>query len=106
MTTSSRKSHLEVGICRSPDLSALTLRGDPYEFHDPVFGVKESLMIDLGEVSDEMADKYGMAVGSKLLQYDFVLESNEEAAELRKEQAKAVMGKVSFYKDMPFPAVD
>lgn len=63
-------------------------------------------MIDLEEVGDEMANRYGVRAGTKLLQYDFVLESNEEAAELRKKQAEAVMGKISFYKDMPFPDVD
>lgn len=81
------------------------MRGDPYESHDPVFGVKESLVIDLTEVRDEAtANKYGVAVGTKLLHQKFVLETADEVAELRKESARAIMGQaVEFHNGMPVP---
>lgn len=91
--------------------SALTLRGDPYESHDPVFGVKESLVIDLSEVSDpKMCERYEVKMGTKLLEHHFVLESSLEAENLRNERAKAVMEidgqKISFFHGLPVPAVD
>lgn len=80
------------------------MRGDPYEFHDPVFGVKESLVVNLDEVKDaKVAQQYGVLVGTKYLEHDFVLESNQEADELRREQATAVLGSdVKFHNDRPF----
>jgi hypothetical protein len=84
-------------------------RGDPYETSDPVFGVKESLVVDLSTVEDEeMAKKYGVNVGTKLLTYDFVLLSDQEARELRKKNAIKAMQKqgrkVVFHNDLPIPA--
>ncbi|KAI5364016.1 Putative intradiol ring-cleavage dioxygenase, catechol dioxygenase [Septoria linicola] len=67
-------------------VTALYPRGDPYETSDPVFGVKDSLIVDLGTVDGAVAKKYGVDVGTKLLTYDFVLASDEEAAGLRKEK--------------------
>lgn len=92
-------------------LSALTVRGDPYEFHDPVFGVKKSLVVDIGEVSENsMAQKCGVPVGTKLLQYDFVVITANEAHELRARNAVAKLvngGKqVKFYEQMPYVDVD
>ncbi|POS81679.1 cathecol 1, partial [Erysiphe pulchra] len=46
-------------------ITALYLRGDPYETSDAVFGVKESLLIDLGKVSAEQAKTYGVKEGGK-----------------------------------------
>ncbi|KAL3461827.1 Intradiol ring-cleavage dioxygenase [Aspergillus heterothallicus] len=90
-------------------ITALYPRGDPYETSDPVFGVKESLVVDLGTVEDEeMAAKYGVKVGTKLLTYDFVLLSDQEARELRKKNAIEAMQKqgrkVVFHNDLPIPA--
>ncbi|KAL2842047.1 Intradiol ring-cleavage dioxygenase [Aspergillus pseudoustus] len=90
-------------------ITALYPRGDPYETSDPVFGVKESLVVDLGTVEDEdMATKYGVKVGTKLLTYDFILLSDEEAKELRKKNAIEAMQKqgrkVVFHNDLPIPA--
>jgi hypothetical protein len=84
-------------------------RGDPYETSDPVFGVKESLVVDLSTVEDEeVATKYGVKVGTKLLTYDFVLLSDQEARELRKKNAIEAMQKqgrtVVFHNDLPIPA--
>lgn len=73
---------------------ALYLRGDPYETSDAVFGVKESLIVDLGTVNAEQAKKYGVKEGSKLLTYDFVLVTDEETKKLRDEEALKAMRKL------------
>ncbi|KAF2650007.1 putative hydroxyquinol 1,2-dioxygenase [Lophiostoma macrostomum CBS 122681] len=75
-------------------VTALYPRGDPYETSDPVFGVKESLIVDLSLVDEAVADKYGVKVGMKLLTYDFVLASDEQAAELRKDRRKEAAAKL------------
>lgn len=90
---------------------ALYPRGDPYESSDPVFGVKESLIVDLSEVSDaEMAKKYSVKEETPLLTYDFVLISEEETRKLRKEKAlEAIkkMGKsMDDFKSLPIFDVD
>ncbi|KAJ0419205.1 Intradiol ring-cleavage dioxygenase [Aspergillus carlsbadensis] len=90
-------------------ITALYPRGDPYETSDPVFGVKESLVVDLSTVeNEEMATKYGVKVGTKLLTYDFILLSDQEARELRKRNAIEAMQKqgrkVVFHNDLPIPA--
>ncbi|KXT08504.1 hypothetical protein AC579_9214 [Pseudocercospora musae] len=70
-------------------ITALYPRGDPYETSDPVFGVKESLIVDLGVVDETIAKKYGVKVGTKLLTYDFVLATEEQTVELRQRKPKA-----------------
>jgi hypothetical protein len=88
----------------------LYLRGDPYETSDAVFGVKESLLIDLGTVNAEQASKYGVKEGSKLISYDFVLVTDEESRKLREEKAMEAMKKLGIsaklYKGLPVPDVD
>lgn len=87
-------------------LRALTIRGDPFESHDPVFGMKASLVVDLTSANSAIAQKYGVKPDTKLLQYHFVLVSSKEAADLRAEQAKGVMGeKIEFIDGRPVPAV-
>ena len=91
------------------DCSALYPRGDPYESSDPVFGVKESLVVDLSTVTDPaMAKRYGVKEGTTLLTYDFVLLTEPEARELRKKRAIEAMEKqnrkVIFHNDLPVPA--
>lgn len=70
--------------------SALYLRGDPYERSDAVFGVKESLVIDLMTVSDVegMAEEYGVPPSTKLMKYDFVLVTEEEVENLKVKKEK------------------
>ena len=64
--------------------TALYLRGDPYETSDAVFGVKESLVVDLGLVDEAMVRLFpGGFVGMKLLTYDFVLVTEQETKRLR-----------------------
>ncbi|KAK0376908.1 hypothetical protein CLIM01_05754 [Colletotrichum limetticola] len=71
-------------------ITALYLRGDPFERSDAVFGVKESLIVDLKTVSDVdgMAEKYGVRPSTRLLTYDFVLVSEEEVKVLRESKAR------------------
>lgn len=69
------------------------IRGSDYETSDAVFGVKDSLIVPLSTVSKEQADTYGVAEGTKLLVYDFVLVTEEETKQLRHDEAvKAMKG--------------
>lgn len=68
-------------------ITALYPRGDPYESSDPVFGVKETLIVDLGTVDAQMATRYGIAVGTRLLTYHFVLASTAEADQWKDSRA-------------------
>lgn len=55
-------------------VTALYIRGDPFETSDAVFGVKSSLIIDVKTVEDEaVAKKYGVSKGDWLIEWDFVL---------------------------------
>ena len=90
--------------------SSLYLRGDPYETSDAVFGVKESLLINLGKVTAEQAKEYGVKEGSKSITYDFVLVSDDESRKLREENAMTAMKaqgrKMKLYQGLPVPDVD
>ena len=90
--------------------SALYLRGDPYETSDAVFGVKQSLIVDLGRADEETAQQYGVQVGSKVLRHDFVLVSDAETEKLRDENALAAMKKlgrnVKLLNHLPVPDLD
>ena len=59
-----------------------------------MFGVKESLIVDLGTVNAEQAKKYDVKEGSKLLTYDFVLVTDEETRKLRDGEALKAMKKL------------
>lgn len=94
-----------------PLVTALYLKDDPYENSDAVFGVKESLIVELKEVTDpKMAEQYDVKVGTKLIKYDFVLVTNEVALALRLERAKAAMKEQGidcvFIDGLPVPALD
>jgi protocatechuate 3,4-dioxygenase beta subunit len=69
-------------------VTALYVKGSPYETSDAVFGVKESLIVGLEEVDEDLAREYGVQVGAKLLRYDFVLVTEEETRGLRDEEAR------------------
>jgi hypothetical protein len=72
--------------------SALFLRGDPFETSDAVFGVKESLIIDLVRVGDVdgLAEKHSVSPDTKLLRYDFVLLTEDESARERGKVAQVL----------------
>ncbi|KAH8664484.1 Intradiol ring-cleavage dioxygenase [Xylariales sp. PMI_506] len=83
-----RPSHMHFKFKKDgydPLVTALYLRGDPYETSDAVFGVKESLIVDLHKVSgfEGYAEKYQVSGDTKLMKYDFVLVTEEETTQLR-----------------------
>lgn len=92
-------------------VTALYLRGDPYETTDAVFGVKESLIVELGQVDGETASKYpGAHEGMRLLTYNLVLVAEEETATLREQRSMEALKKlnmaVKIVDGLPVPNVD
>ncbi|MCJ1421544.1 hypothetical protein MMC32_007908 [Xylographa parallela] len=91
-------------------ITALYLRGDPYETSDAVFGVKQSLVVDLHPADEETSKRYGVEKGSLVLKHDFVLVTSEAARELRDERSRealAALGrKVKLLHGLPVPDVD
>ncbi|OAA75121.1 Intradiol ring-cleavage dioxygenase, core [Akanthomyces lecanii RCEF 1005] len=68
-------------------ITAVYVRGDPYEKTDAVFGVKQSLIVDLEPIDEATASQYGVDAGGKVLRQDFVLASEKDTAELRDKNA-------------------
>ncbi|KAI9641920.1 hypothetical protein NHQ30_009788 [Ciborinia camelliae] len=91
-------------------ITALYIRGDPYESSDAVFGVKQSLVVDFEPATADIAKKYSVAEGSKVLKHDFVLVSEKETEELRDRNAlkalKALGMKVKLLDHLPVPDLD
>ncbi|GAA86678.1 catechol dioxygenase [Aspergillus luchuensis IFO 4308] len=91
-------------------ITALYLRNDPYETSDAVFGVKDSLVVDIGKAGPEYAAKYGVSEDHALLTYDFVLVSDEETSELRARNSKEALDKlgrkVKIVNGLPVPELD
>ena len=89
---------------------ALYLRGDPYETSDAVFGVKQSLIIDLHPADEETAKKYGVEPGCLVLKHDFVLVSEKESSDLRDQKSKKALEalglKMKLLDGLPVPGVD
>jgi protocatechuate 3,4-dioxygenase beta subunit len=90
---------------------ALYLRNDPYETSDAVFGVKDSLLVDLQTLTDEkIATEYDVKLGIKFIRYDFVLVSDAEAQQLREEKAMEAMAAqgrtMRLLNGLPVPDVD
>lgn len=86
------------------------LRGDPYETSDAVFGVKESLIIDLKTVDEQHVKQYGVKAETRLITYDFVLVTENDSRELRERNAleatKALGLKMKLWNGLPVPDVD
>ncbi|KAJ6038228.1 uncharacterized protein N7446_005041 [Penicillium canescens] len=91
-------------------ITALYLRNDPYETSDAVFGVKDSLTVDIGKVGPELSKKYDVPEGHALLSYDFVLVSDEETSQLRAYNSKVALDKlgrrVKIVNGLPVPDLD
>ncbi|KAE8375507.1 Intradiol ring-cleavage dioxygenase [Aspergillus bertholletiae] len=91
-------------------ITALYLRNDPYETSDAVFGVKDSLVVDLGKAGPEYAKKYGVSEDHALLTYDFVLVSDSETSALREKNSKVALDKlgrkVKIVNGLPVPDLD
>ncbi|KAF8245521.1 aromatic compound dioxygenase [Wilcoxina mikolae CBS 423.85] len=76
-------------------VTSLYIRGDPYETSDAVFGVKSSLIIDVGKVGDEaVAQKYGVKASDWAINYDFVMVSDKEANALKLKNAQEALRKL------------
>lgn len=93
------------------DFRALYLKNDPYESSDAVFGVKKTLVVDLSKVTEvSTAEKYSVELGCALMEYDFVLVTEEAAMELRQKKATEAMQaqgrKVQFIDGLPIPDLD
>ncbi|THZ76931.1 aromatic compound dioxygenase [Aureobasidium pullulans] len=109
-----RPSHMHFMFDKSgydPLITALYLKNDPYESTDAVFGVKQSLIVEVGKVDDkDQAEKYGVKTGTSLITHDFVLVTDEAARKLRRSKAEEAMNsqgrKVRFIDDLPVPDVD
>lgn len=87
------------------------MKDDPYERSDAVFGVKNTLVVNLTTVTDiKIAQKYGVDLGCALLEYTFVLVTEEVAMQLRHKNASEAMlaqGRKMVYIDgLPVPDVD
>ena len=67
-------------------------------------------MVNLDTVNTEQAKKYDVKEGVKLITYDFVLVTNEEARELREQEAMKAMEilgrRMKLYHGLPVPDVD
>ncbi|KAK2595496.1 hypothetical protein QQS21_006771 [Conoideocrella luteorostrata] len=76
-------------------ITALYRRGDPYESSDAVFGVKSSLVVDIGIVSEVegLAEKCNAAPSKRLMKHDFVLLTDEESKVLRYQKALEALQK-------------
>ncbi|GAD98255.1 catechol dioxygenase, putative [Paecilomyces variotii No. 5] len=91
-------------------ITALYLRNDPYETSDAVFGVKDTLVVDLGKVDAALAKKYDVQEGIHLMTYDFVLVTEEESSKLRDQRSKEALDKlgrkVKIVNGLPIPDLD
>lgn len=91
-------------------ITALYIRGDPYETSDAVFGVKLSLLVDFHPADKMTAKQYYVPVGSAVLEHDFVLVTEQEASELRNQKSKEALAelgmKIKLMGGLPVPDVD
>ncbi|KAI0116596.1 dioxygenase [Hypoxylon sp. NC0597] len=91
-------------------ITALYVRGDPYETSDAVFGVKQSLIVDIGKADAATAKEYNFPEGGLLLKHDFVLTTKEETEKLRDENAMkalAALGlRMKLVDHLPVPDLD
>ncbi|KAI1080520.1 dioxygenase [Whalleya microplaca] len=91
-------------------ITALYIRGDPYETSDAVFGVKQSLIVDLDKVDKVKAEKYGVTEGSWLLEHEFVLVTQEDTEKLRDKNAVEALAKLGLQMKLvdhlPIPELD
>ena len=91
-------------------ITAIYLRKDPYETSDPVFGVKESLLVDFRPADSMMAKQYEVKPGSLVLEQDFVLVTDAEASDLRNARSRKALAdlgmRVTMVEGLPVPEVD
>ena len=72
--------------------------------------MKETLIVELGRVNSTQAEKFGVAAGSRLLEYHFVLATDTESRLLREENAMVAMReqgrRMKLWNGLPVPDVD
>ena len=99
-----------MGFGLTDEGSALYIKGDPYETSDAVFGVKDSLIVEVGKVDKVIAEKYDVKEDTALITWDFVLVSDKEADELRDKKSMEALKKlgrqVKIADGLPVPDVD
>lgn len=75
-----------------------------------MFGVKDSLTVDIGKAGPEIAKKYNVSEDHALLTYDFVLMSDAETKALRERNSKQALDKlgrkVKMVNGLPVPDLD
>lgn len=75
-----------------------------------MFGVKQSLVVDLDKVDKATAEKYGVEEGTWLLKHDFVLTTQAETEKLRDELATEALRKLGLnlklVDHLPVPDLD
>jgi hypothetical protein len=75
-----------------------------------VFGVKQSLAVDLEKVDKETAEKFGVKEGIWLLRHDFVLSTKEQTEQLRDQLAMEALQKLGLslklVDHLPVPDLD
>lgn len=70
-------------------VTALYVRGDPYESTDAVFGVKRSLVVDFRRVEEVVVlREFGLERGAWGVEYDFVLVGEKEEKEKEKKEKR------------------
>ncbi|KAI1433533.1 dioxygenase [Xylaria sp. CBS 124048] len=91
-------------------ITALFIRGDPYEASDAVFGVKKSLVVAPEKIDSATAKEYGVPEGSWILRQDFVLTTQKETDDLRDELARKALAKLGLnlklVDHLPVPDLD
>ncbi|PBP26406.1 aromatic compound dioxygenase [Diplocarpon rosae] len=91
-------------------ITALYMRGDPYETSDAVFGVKQSLIVSFTAADAKTSKEYGVEEGGKVLKHDFVLVDEKETERLRDENSlkalKALGRRVKLLDHLPVPDLD
>ena len=91
-------------------ITALYIKGDPYENSDAVFGVKDDLMVTLVDVNVEEIEGYGVSGNWKTLKWDFILATDKEGQDLKDRKALQAMEKLGrkmrLLNHLPVPDVD
>lgn len=68
------------------------------------------MIVDLGKVDKQTAEKYGVEEGTALMTYDFVLVSDKESSDLRSQRSQQALEKlgkkVKIVEGLPVPDVD